>query len=320
MAIDAACRREGRNALGALDRIVWKLDEGELVFLDGATGTELTRRGADTTPPLWSARALIDAPATVRDVHADYIRAGAEVLVANTFRTASLTLNRAGFGNLADELPDRAVALLLEAIEREDAADRVVPAGCLSPLADRIHPELAPPEAELAAEHEAHAVRQALAGAELIACETMSLVREAVVALRAAKAAGLPAFVSFAAADTRHLLSGETLDTAVRAVEPLEPLAIGLNCCSMEVIDGALPILLALTKRPVCVYPHFGVPNESDGWTADSEVSPERFAERAEGWRNIGARMIGGCCGSTPAHIVALRNRLLGSGGEEKGA
>ena len=105
----------------------------------------------------------------------------------------------------------------------------------------------------------------------------------------------------------------------MRAVEPLEPLAIGLNCCSMEIADGALPILLALTKLPVCVYPHLGVPNESDGWTADSEVSPERFAERAEGWRNIGARMIGGCCGSTPAHIEALRARLLGSGGDEEG-
>lgn len=296
--------------LRASDKIVRKLKAGELVLLDGGTGTELARLGADVTPPLWSARALIDSPELVVQVHADYIKAGAEVIVANTFRTSPSILEAAGYGHLADELPELAVSLALEAIEREGAAGAVCPAGCLSPLVDiAVGSSLS--EEELAAEHEEHSVRQALAGVEIIICETMTSVKEAVIAAQAAKNTGLPFVVSFVASDPRHLPSGETLDTAVRAVEQLDPLAMAINCCPPEVIDGALATLLAITNLPVGAYAHLGSPNKDGSWNFDSDITPQKFASVTERWFKMGARLIGGCCGSTVEHIQAARERLV---------
>jgi S-methylmethionine-dependent homocysteine/selenocysteine methylase len=295
----------------AIHRLQGKLEAGELVLMDGATGTELARRGAKVAMPLWSAQALLDDPALVREIHADYIRAGAEIVTADTFRTARVTLAEAGFGNLADELPDLAVSLLLEAIDKEGAEGIVVPTGCLSPLLSATGAGAGLIDTILQREHEEHAVRQALAGAELIAVETMVTVREAVIALRATKATGLPAMVSFVPIDARHILSGETLDTAVRAVEPLRPMAIALNCCPTDVLDQALPTLRALTDLPVGAYAHMGVPDSKGGRNAKGDISPQEYAARAEEWVERGLNIVGSCCGSTPEYTAALRDRLI---------
>lgn len=296
--------------MSAVNKISAKLKAGELVILDGGTGTELFRLGADTSPPLWSARALLDSPDLVRQVHAGYIRAGAEIVVANTFRTSRSVLEAAELPDLVDELPEMAVSLVLEAIEQEGALGDVCPAGCLSPLVD-ITKNATIYEEDLATEHEEHAVKQALAGAELLVCETMTSVREAVIALRAAKAAGLPAVVSFVASNPRHLPSGETIDTAARAVEQLEPLAIALNCCPATVIEGALATLLAITNLPVGVYAHLGSHNPDGSWEFNPENSPAQYALQTERWYAMGARLIGGCCGSSPDYIKAVKDRLI---------
>ncbi|HUX08823.1 MAG TPA: homocysteine S-methyltransferase family protein [Acidobacteriota bacterium] len=295
----------------ALNRIISKLDTGRVVLLGGATGTELARRGANFSKPLWSAQALLDNPKLVREIHTDYIRAGAEIVIANTFRTARVTLAEAGYGNLADELPDMAVSLLLLAIESENAQDRVVPTGCLSPLLGGTNSSQNLTDTELEGEHEEHAVRQTLAGAELIAVETMVTVREAVIALRAAKAAGVPAIVSFVPTDARHIMSGETIDTAVRAVEPLRPLAISLNCCPTEIMDKALPTLRSLTNLPVGAYAHMGIPGREDQSKDESEITATQYAARAEEWVERGLNIIGTCCGSTPEFTAALYERLI---------
>lgn len=297
--------------MNALEKIRARIEAGGPVLLDGATGTELARRGVDTSPPLWSACGLLEKPDIVREVHADYIRAGADIVTANTFRTARCTLEEADLEELADALPDLAVTLLLEAIQSEGAEDRVVPAGCISPLSDNHDPHRLPPSDILVHEHREHAVRQALAGAEMILCETMVTVKEAVIAVSAANETGLPVCVSFVAKDSRHLLSGETLDTAVRAVEPLEPFAIGLNCCSIGVINGAISTLRSLTNLPVCAYAHIGAPNKLDGWTPDLKATPIEYAKSAEGWHKKKVQLIGGCCGTTPEFIKHLHQRLF---------
>ncbi len=295
----------------ALDTVLSKLEAGRVVLTGGATGTELARRGANFSEPLWSAQALLDSPDLVREIHADYIRAGAEILIANTFRTARVTLAQAGYGNLADELPDLAVSLLLQAIETENAQERVVPTGCLSPLLGSRNSSDSLSDTELEREHEEHAVRQALAGAELIAVETMVTVREAVIALRAAKTAGIPAIISFVPSDARHIISGETIDTAVHAVEPLQPLAISLNCCPTDVMDRALPTLRSLTNRPVGAYAHMGVPGSKEHVKGKNDISANEYAAKAEGWVERGLNIIGTCCGSTPEYTAALHERLI---------
>ena len=113
-----------------------RLARGDLFILDGATGTELTRRGVDTTLPLWSAGALIDPQGrdVLRCIHSDYIRAGAQIVTANTFRTHRRSLAKGGKGGRAGELTHLAVQLVREAVEQVPAAHRVFVAGSIAPL------------------------------------------------------------------------------------------------------------------------------------------------------------------------------------------
>ena len=295
----------------AFDIIRAKIETGGTAIIGGPTGTELERRGFKLEMPLWSARALLDKPELVTEIHSDYIYAGAEIIVANTFRTARWTLEQAGYGHLADELPDLAVSLLVNAIEKAGKEGEVVPTGCLAPLIDASRSSYNRSDRELEREHEEHAVRQALAGAELIACETMVTVREAVIALRAARASGMPAYVSFVPTDARHIVSGETLDTAIRAVEGLQPVAIALNCCSVEVMDSALPTLRALTNLPIGAYARMGLPDRGESGAGAVPLTPEEYAVKAEAWSELGVRMIGLCCGANPEYTKAIYERLI---------
>ncbi len=111
-----------------------RLSSGRALLLDGATGTELQRRGVDTSLPLWSARALLDAPGVLQTIHADYIAAGADIITTNTFRTHRRTLTRAELGARTRELTQLAVKIAREAARQVDR--EVFVAGSISPLED----------------------------------------------------------------------------------------------------------------------------------------------------------------------------------------
>jgi homocysteine S-methyltransferase len=279
-----------------------RLAEARPILLDGATGTELERRGARCELPLWSAHALVDAPALVARIHRDYVEAGAEVITADTFRTQARTLARAGLGAHAAELTARAVELAREAI---GAAGWV--AGSMPTLEDCWRPDLTPDDAALATEHAAHAAHLAAAGADLLLVETQNTIREAVAAAGAAQATGLPLWLSFACDDRGRLLSGEPLDRALAATERFEPALIGVNCLPPAHVTAALAPLRA-TGRPFAIYANLGAP--LDGGGRAHEATPDAFAAHAGAWIDAGARAVGGCCGTTPAHVRAITAAL----------
>ena len=138
--------------------------------------------------------------------------------------------------------------------------------------------------------------------------ETTNTVREGVAALRAAS--GLPCLVSFACGSSARLLSGESLRDAIRAVAPLEPLAVLVNCLPPSAVAACLPVLRE-GGLPFGVYANLGEP-AGDGSRRSEDMLPERFADTAEHWMRAGARLVGGCCGTTPEHIAALAARLAG--------
>ncbi|MCX7939906.1 MAG: homocysteine S-methyltransferase family protein, partial [Thermoflexales bacterium] len=196
-----------------------------VVLLDGAMGTELERRGVDTALPLWSAAALDTAPQVVQQIHLDHIRAGAQVITANTFRTNLRALQKAGLAHRMRELTFRAVALARAAIAESGNA-QVRLAGSIAPVEDCYSPELVPTEEELQTEHALLARYLAEAGVDLLLIETQNTIREAVAAARAAASTGKPFWVSFVLDNQNRLLSGESLSDAVRAVLPFAPQAI----------------------------------------------------------------------------------------------
>jgi enediyne biosynthesis protein CalE2 len=284
-----------------------RLRAGPALLLDGATGTELERRGAKSALPLWSAHALLHHPALVGRIHADYVEAGAELLTANTFRTQRHTLERNGVGERAAALTARAVALARTAAAGGDRPVHVL--GSAPPLEDCFRPDLVPDDDSLASEHGEHAANLAAAGVDAILVETMNTIREALAALRAARATELPTLVSFVCWDGPRLLSGELLREAVATVRAEQPAAVLANCLPPSNVAACLAVL-AESGLPFGVYANLGAPLDERGRERSEDCAPERFAAHAASWLAAGATLVGGCCGTTPAHIRGIAQQM----------
>ena len=280
-----------------------RLAGGAVTVADGATGTELERRGVPSGLPLWSAHALMERPEAVEAVHRDYVAAGAEILTANTFRTQARTLARAGAAHRARELTHLAVALARRAAA--DAPRTIWVAGSMPPLEDCYRPDRVPSDEELAREHREHARHLADAGVDLLLLETLNTVREARAALAAAEDTRLPVWLSFVCGPDARLLSGEPLAEALAAVDPFAPACVGVNCLTPPDAEACLP-MLAANGRPFGVYANLGEPDDHGGFSSSDAYAPTAFAGCTRTWRRAGARIVGGCCGTRPGHIRAV--------------
>lgn len=282
-----------------------RLESHVPLLLDGATGTELERRGERCELPLWSTHALLHAPEVLAAVHRDYVLAGAEVVTANTFRTQARVLARSPeTRGRALELTEAAVTLAREASEQTRPCAWV--AGSAPPLEDCYLPERVPDAAALEREHREHALNLARAGVDLILVETMNCIAEARAAGAAAAETGLPFWLSFVCDGRGRLLSGEALEAAIAAVEDCAPDVVGVNCLPPSAVDACLPALAA-SGRPFGVYANLGAPDPHAPDRRAEHHTPGQYVEQARRWVAAGARVVGGCCGTTPAHIRALR-------------
>ena len=288
------------------------------ILLDGATGTELERRGARMSAPLWSAHALLDDPALVRQIHLEYAEAGAQVLTTNTFRTHARNLAAGGLADRAGELTTLAVRLACEAREAftrthpDGASIRV--AGSISPLEDCFRPADSP-GADAGPEHRIIARQLVDAGADLLLVETMGRIDEARAAVLAAQHLGRPVWLAVVARADGHLLAGESLADLVAALADLELQALLLNCTDFAHLPVALPALVAAaTPRPelwLGTYPHTGHHDPQRGWLThaiDAESFAAQLAAHAAALPAIS--LLGACCGSTPAWIAALARHI----------
>lgn len=270
------------------------------LLLDGALGTELERRGLPTPPPLWSAAALDAAPEVVYAIHRDYVAAGAKILVANTFRTNPRTLWRAGRAADGPRLNRRAVELARRAADGHD----VLVAASVAPVEDCYSPERVPAEATLRAEHAEFVDWLVAAEPDVLWIETIGTVAEARAAAEAA-APRAPFVVSFVVNEVGALLSGESLEEAITAVGPCDPLAIGLNCIPPAGVTALLPGLRRLTACPLLAYAHINNAVPIRGWSYSQTVTPAEYSEYVRQWLAQGVAVVGGCCGTTPEHIRA---------------
>ncbi|MEN9675936.1 MAG: hypothetical protein RIS76_1832 [Verrucomicrobiota bacterium] len=280
--------------------------KSELLLRDGATGTELNRRGVDTGLPLWSANALTSDTGlkTLREIHLDYLKAGADVLTTNTFRTHRRVL--AGTGHDARELTRRAVVTALEAVAEFGQPARV--AGSVAPLEDCYRPDLVPPDDECRAEHSERIQHLVEAGVDLLLIETMTSIREAVIATELAKSTGRPTWVSFVCDREGRILSGESVAVAAEMLMPLGVNALGVNCGPAHTLAKPLAELRAICGPdfPLIAYGNIGYADENYGWINTDAVDPESYLQHAQTWP---AQIVGGCCGTTPGHIRKLSAR-----------
>lgn len=289
-----------------------RLAAGGVLLLDAAMGTELDRRGLTTRLPLWSALGVLERPDLVRQIHADNLRAGADIVTTCTFRTTSRALGRAGIDPARAAPLDALAVRLADEARRETGRDDALVAGSIAPLEDCYSPDLTPDDATALAEHRRQAANLATAGSDFLLIETMPTIREAVVVLRAAAETGLPATVGFVCAQPEAdgavaLLSGEPLADAVAAVESYKPAAIFANCSPAPVITAAMSELRGIAPIPYGGYANAGRIDDERGWEPDPAMTGYDYAAAVLPWLDFGASIVGGCCGSHAGHIAAVR-------------
>ena len=281
-------------------------------MLDGGVGSELQRVGFPrdrNVGDLWGTVALFEAPELAQEVHRRYARAGADVITTHTWRIDGIE-------------PDhrRATARFAVELARTAAAEEGRPETtiALSLWPEPVDPGLAD---ELAA---------AIADAEpdLILAETAERIPLDLhfPVFERLLGPGIPLWVSYRwtvdgppdlrgqgvepYADYLQAGDGTLLARAAAVLEELGVAAMLLNCLPRELIPGMLPLLRTSTSLPLGVYPNVGTYRDP-GWTFDEEVTPETYAADAAGWRDVeGARIVGGCCGTTPEHIAAVVEAL----------
>jgi len=287
------------------------LSQPRQLILDGATGTELNRRGVDTGLPLWSANALMnDRDAKIlQQIHEDYLRAGADIITTNTFRTHRRALAPSGNADRALELTRRAVDTARAAIANVKSDLPKFVAGSVSTLEDCYRPDLVPPDAELRAEHSERIHHLVECGVDLILIETINTIREAVIMARLAIDTGVPVVVSFVCDREGRILSGETLTQAANQLLPLGISAIGVNCGPTPNFAKPLAELeIACGKDfPLIAYGNIGYVDEKVGWVNTDSENPKAYCEHAVHWH---VKIVGGCCGTTPEHIRQLKLAL----------
>jgi homocysteine S-methyltransferase len=300
------------------------LDLGDRIrVLDGGLGSTLAEQGFDLTDRLWSARVLLEHPAAVQAVHEAFFAAGADVAV-----TASYQVSREGFA--LDGLPERSASGALAAsvdvarAAARQAGPHALVAASVGPygatLADgseyRGDYDLGP--AELVQFHRWRLQVLERAGPDLLAIETLPTQLEAEAVLEALADDGPPVWVSFTCVDGARTAGGDEAAAAARvAAGHPRVAAVGVNCTAATHVGPALAAIGAAgTGLPLVVYPNAGGTWDADAraWSGadDQALAPATV----DGWVAAGARLVGGCCGTSPHDIAALRAHLDSRSGD----
>ncbi len=308
--------------MSVYERVEAKLRNGG-VLMDSAMGSELVRRGVR-----WRWHGLRTDAEKVEALHRECIAAGADLIRTNTFQlNRRLYLNvfrnpdhmrrigAPGLGTRARELTVKAVELARSAVAA--SGRKVAIAGVMAPLEHCFRPDLSPSGPQANAEHAEIAQTLAGAGVDLLLLESMNTVAEAQAAAEAALNTKLPVWASFVLGPEGEILSGESLPEGARAMEALGVDVLLINCVPPGDATRGLKTLREASDRPSGAYAHIGK-FDPPSWkfefhpqfSGTDDWPPERYAETAAGWRELGASVIGGCCGTGPQHIRILREAL----------
>ncbi len=278
--------------------------ESRIVFIDGATGTELQKRGmpAGVCPEKW----ILDHPDAIREVQKAYYEAGSDIVLAPTFTATRIKLKEYG---LEDNLVEMNKSLVR--LTREVAGERGLVAADISMTGKQLFP-LGDLQFEDLVDCYKEQVAAVLSeGVDLFVVETMMSLQECRAAVLAIKeSCDLPIIVSLTFNPDGKTLYGTSPDTAMIVLESMGVDCVGMNCSTgPEAMLELVEQMEAVANIPIMVKPNAGLPELEDGKTV-YKMGPEAFAEACERLYDAGACLFGGCCGSTPEHITALVNRL----------
>lgn len=315
----------GHGLATMIDPIRPFLDYQNVFILDGGLATELEKRRHNLDDPLWSAKILLEQPDAIRQVHSDYLWAGADCVISASYQASLPGLQARGFSqNAAADLIRSSVKLAMEA-RAQFWAVKANQRGRLRPLvAASVGPYGAYladgseytgaydlDEAGLLAWHKPRWEILAHSGADLLACETIPSLAEA-KALRELLLATpkMPAWMSFACKDGAHINDGTPLAESVQLLNDVPNLvAVGINCTPPRFLPDLITAVQAHTDKQIIVYPNSGEQFDPQGKTWLGQSDPSEFGTISREWRKMGALLVGGCCRTGPAHIQQIRDR-----------
>ncbi|UCC25880.1 MAG: homocysteine S-methyltransferase [Gemmatimonadales bacterium] len=297
-----------------------------ILILDGGLATALEARGFDLDDPLWSARLLIEAPDAIRQVHGDFLAAGADCIATVSYQASLQGFGKRGIGRDEGlELLRLATRLAVEArddfwsvVERRIGRRRPLVAASVGPygayLADgsEYTGDYRATEAELYDFHRERWHLFADGPADLLACETIPSRREVGVILQLLRETPRrQAWLSVSCRDAAHLSDGTPVGEVARLCDSVPNLvAVGMNCTKPEFIEPLLRELGRHTGKPLIAYPNAGEDYRAESRTWAPPASPVDWGREARRWIQAGARGVGGCCRVGPREIHALRNSL----------
>lgn len=279
-----------------------------VLILDGGIGTEILRR----TQKTWDCleRLNLEQPHALTAIHQAYIEAGADILTTNTFGASRIKLKEFRLGSRTQEINAAAV----QAAGKARGSRDVLIAGSIGPTGRLLKPlgDLDSAGAYAAFAEQARALAEA--GADLLLIETQIDVLEAKIAVRAAREhSALPLAVSFSfPLEEGRTVTGSDPEAAAVAVCSMDVDVLGVNCGGHpRDLETVIPKMIRHTDKPLLAYANAGAPTKKDG-QAIYPLDPETYAKLAVQFYNLGANVIGGCCGTTPAHIRLVASRLKG--------
>lgn len=280
-----------------------RLAVGAVLISDGATGTNLQKRGLPigAAAELW----VLEAPDEIRTLNQAFIQAGAEILLTCTFGASRHRLAASGLAEHFEAINRAALEITLGAAAEHD----VLVAGSIGPLGQMLAPfgEVTVEEAEADFREQATILCQE--GADLIVVETQYDINEASAAVRAVRSVDteIPLVCSFSYDRGTRTMMGVSPERMAAEIDALDVDLLGINCGrSLEDNLAALTLLRAATEKPLWFKPNAGLPEVGMDGEAVYAVTPEEMADLVPGWVAAGARVIGGCCGTSPEHLGAL--------------
>jgi len=276
--------------------------QSKIVVADGAMGTMLYSKGIFINRCFDELN--LSAPGLVKEIHQEYVKAGAEVIETNTFGGNRVRLGAFGFAEKLRAINEAGVRLA-----REAAGDKAFVAGAFGPLGTQIEPLGPLSFSEVRAIFREQAEALLNAGVDLLVLETfyeLSELREAILAVRDAAGPDIVLVAQVTVEDDGNLRDGTSTETFTRTLNDLPVDVIGVNCSAgPKVVLETVEKMVARTSKAISAMPNAGLPATVEGRNIYL-CSPEYMSQYARRFIQAGVRMIGGCCGTTPEHIKLL--------------
>ena len=300
------------------------LEQKKYMIIDGALASELQRRGCDLNDSLWSAKVLIEQPELIQQVHYDYFVAGADCAITASYQATPMGFAPKGIEleesikliKTSVKLAQQAKMQYLNDIKQDKAlliAGSVGPYGAYLANGSEYTGDYQLSESEFIAFHKDRVTALIDAGVDILACETMPSFLEIKALVKLIQQFPMVnCWFSLTLKDQKHISDGTPLTEVIEYLNSIEQIvSVGINCIALEKVTPALEVLSKLTSKPLIVYPNSG--EQYDPTTKQWHKNHHHnctFANQLDTWIKLGAKLIGGCCQTTPEDIVEIHQLL----------